>query len=400
MKTLTRSFLVVILLFAHISSFNFATAGQETIFPYEFKEGVVNIIQYSDNPATPLWTFFENNYPSNHSSYTVNYDGWLEIFVEPVNGTRPMIFLNDQRVYDQKNPFYSHQVFAGEKIVFSLTPPENLIYTNSIVTNQDILTVYETYGWETMIGDIIFDETPRQEINSNITWTQHTLIEPTSLTLFASNLRNYQSWEWTLSGSDLLITDLNDHFITPQLEAGTYNVSLDILDTFGYSKTINTSFVIKPTIKTLLSNPNLTNLEILDVYSPNSIVQNSLLDIDVALSYSTPIPRDIRLLIKDLQTGETLAHIEDHVSNQGTKQYTLSFISTEETSEFEVTTQFQHDSKWIDSPSSKKVSLITFPPITENKIPGFSPILVVLALLVSAKIIKGSSHSVLEDTCH
>ena len=79
------------------------------VVPYEFPAGMINIIEYSENPAFEFWHFVEEKYPLFESNYTVMGDGWLEVFINPVNGSRPDVLVNGEESYRTKNLIYEQQ---------------------------------------------------------------------------------------------------------------------------------------------------------------------------------------------------------------------------------------------------------------------------------------------------
>jgi hypothetical protein len=370
MKALARISLVVILLFVGVSSVFFASCSVDTVVPYEFPHGVLNIIQYSENPAFELWNFIEEKYPLFRSNYSVMSDGWLEVFINPVNGTRPDVMINGEMSYRTKNLIHSEQVYEGDFFELVLYPQEYLEDTNTITVEDQSLIIYDLYSWPDLIGEIVYRETSRPEINCSIQLNRDELIEDDVVVISAGGTLPGYTWIWSLSGDDVDLECLDSHLITPPLDYGEYIVSLDVEDSFGHTDTVSRSFTVAKSNETLLYNPELVSMNILDISYPVSVEPNILLDIWVTVNYSTPVSRDMQITIVDSVSGSTVSSIDDILTGEGTETYALTINSNDLDMFLDTHLQFKHEEEWINK-GLQYVTISVTAPIKEKTIPGF-----------------------------
>lgn len=386
MKTLSRTTLVVLLILLGLPSVIHVNANPETvetIVPYEFPSGLINIIQHSENPATPFWNWIEERYPLFKLNYTVQNDGWLSIHTYQFNGTKPEILLNGDETYATKNPIFNGKVFSGDFFMLALYPEEHLDSTFSVEVDNTALTIYEVYNWEDLIGEIVFTETLRPEINASISWTPASPVEGDSMIFSGLGMMPGYSWSWSLDGMDVNIINSDSHFITPSLDGGDYTISLFVEDAFGYTHSVNRSFTVEPNLESLLYDPALTSVDVVDFYCPTSVEPEAISDAQVSLSFSTPVPRDIRVIVMDVSTGVELSSVEDQINGDGSKTYSLSFVSSATGMNLETRAEFLHNGEWIIGGAVEAVYLSVFSPVSTSRfIPGFPAIGVTLGLLV------------------
>ncbi len=371
MKALARTTLVVLLVFAAIPSLIVVSCESdpiETIVPYEFKSGLVNVIKFSENPETPLWIKYTNDYPILKMNYTVQHDGWLDISNELFNGSCTEIVVNTESVYRSKNPFYHEQVSAGDFYELVIFPPENLNHTFSMLQDDTILTIYELYTWDTLVGEIIFMESPRPEINTDFTWDPFYPVEGDVL-VFSTSLLDGNHVTWKLNGPDGVVEDHYAHFVTGSLDDGEYHVSLHIEDVFGYHRNETKVLSVAPNNMTLLMNPALTSVTISNISSPPVAEVNQITDVIISITYSTPVSRDIQITIKD-QLGEILCSIVDQVSGEGLKKYPMSFVSSNSDMKLDANVEFLHEDSWIKCEEQSFILPVTSPIRTSNSVSG------------------------------
>ncbi len=384
MKTLARTTLVVLLILAGLPSLLFAAGNPdpiETVVPYEFPAGLVNVIQHSENPSTPFWNWVEEKYPLFKANYTVQNDGWLEIYTYQFNGTKPVLLLNGDETYATRNPFYSEKVYSGDFVELVLFPQENLNSSFSIEVDNMALTIYEVYDWDDLIGEIVFTETPRPEINTSILWSKEEPFEGDSLIFSASGVKQGDSWVWTLDGPDLHLVNTDCHFITPELDDGDYSITLFVEDEFGYTKSVTRSFTVEPNLESLLYDPALTSLELLDVSYPELVEPNTLISIWVSVRYSTPVSRDIQVCIVDTESGDTLSIVEDQVIGEGVESYSVAIPCADINMQLDANIQYLHEETWINEGLSK-MTISVAAPIVDKSIPGYPVLGLALGLLV------------------
>ena len=385
MKALARTTLVVLLVFTVIYSVDYAICEAEvieTVVPYNFPSGLVNIIQHSENPDTPFWHWVEDKYPLVKLNYTVQYDGWLQIFTYAYNGTRPEMLLNGVEIFRSKNPFYSEQVYSGDFMELVLYPPERLDSTFTVDVDHRSQTIYEVYNWDDLIGDLVFTESPREAIDVEILWSPEELVDGCSMVFGFEGVGEGCTWVWTLIGDGLFVESSDSHFITEPLSSGDYMVKLFVEDLFGYNETVAAPFIVKPDSMSLLLDPSLTSIDVVDLICPSSVLGDEIVDASVAVNFSAPVSRDIRVLIKDLGSGEVLSSVEDQLTGDVSKVYDFSFISSLTDMLVEASVEFLHEDEWVADGETLAVTIQVVSPVQNSSIPGFSGLEITLSLVI------------------
>ena len=382
MKALARISLVVILLFTGVSSVFLVSCSVDMVVPYEFPAGMINIIEYSENPAFEFWHFVEEKYPLFESNYTVMGDGWLEVFINPVNGSRPDVLVNGEESYRTKNLIYEQQVYMGDFVELVLFPSEDVEYIRSNLIEGQTLIIYKLYSWPDLIGEIVYKETSRPEINCSIQLSSAELIEDDTVVISAIGTFPGYSWSWNLSGEDIDLDCSDSHFITPPLDYGEYTVTLDVEDAFGHTDKVSRGFKVVKNNETLLYNPDLVSMNILDISYPDIVEPNMLLDIWVTVNYSTPVSRDMQITIVDSVSGTTLSSIDGIVTGQGIESYAVTINSNDLDMFLDAYLQFKHEEEWINK-GLQYVTISVTAPLEEKSIPGFPLLGLITGLALS-----------------
>ena len=382
MKALARATLVVLLVFTVTSSIVYVSCANETVVPYEFPAGLINIIQHSENPETPFWYWVEETYPLVRLNYTVQQDGWLDISSVLINGSRPEIILNDKLVYRTNNPLLYEQVYAGDFYELVLFPPEYLNNTFSMEIDDRAMTVYELYTWDAMIGELVFSEVPRTNISAVIDWTPRNPVEDDSVIFSVLDGIQDFSWVWSLEGIGLSVSSIDSHFITDSLDYGNYTISLFVEDTFGLNDTFTKDFTVLQNSESILYDPSKTSVDVVDMYCPSSSLPDEIIDATVEVCFNSPVSRDIRVSITDSLSGEVLSVVEDQLTGETSNIYVFSFISASCDMSVESFVEFLHEDEWILSGESRVSTIQVVSPAQNSSIPGFPEIGLAVGLLV------------------
>jgi hypothetical protein len=108
---------------------------------------------------------------------------------------------------------------------------------------------------------------------------------------------------------------------------------------------------------------------------------NSIQDITISLSHSTPVSRDIRVSLVDPSTGNTINYIEDQVKGSGEKQYVISISMSESTIIIDAVAEFLHGDEWIISDDAFAFEVTVQEEIENNTIPGYPPLVIILGVV-------------------
>ncbi|MFA9496760.1 MAG: hypothetical protein ACERKS_12690 [Candidatus Bathyarchaeota archaeon] len=362
----------------------------ETTVPYEIPWGLINVIQRSEDIDTPFHSLVEQEYPLYEVNYTAPLDGWLMISIEPVNDTLPEILVNGEEVFSRQTPFWREMVYEGDYFELVVYPPEHLNDTFTVVQDDVFVTVYDVYTWLTLLGNLTFSLDPREAINPSFTWTSENQVGETSLT-FKPDWGDFEivDYNWLLMGEGMEVKRDTTRLITPVLHPGEYLVTLTVVDEFGYSASSSQTVLIEPDPVDALYDPALTEVTVKDIQYPPSAGVNELVDLAFGLGFSCPVPRDMRVDLVDVATGEVLASLEDHLNGEGTEYYSLSIATSTVAAPMSIIVKpsFLNGDEWVEANGSSFVIQLTAPVEAFGSVPGF-PIAGVIVGLFGLILLK------------
>jgi hypothetical protein len=363
----------------------------ETTIPYEIPWGLINIIQRSEDIDIPFHSLVEEEYPLFEVNYTAPQDGWLIISIEPVNDTLPEILVNGEEVFSRQTPFWREMVYEGKYFELILYPHEDLNDTFTVVQDDVFVTVYDVYTWPTLLGNLTFSLDPREAINPGFSWTSENQVGETILT-FKPDWGDFEivDYRWLLMGEGVEVKCNTTRLITPVLYSGEYQVTLDVIDEFGYSASSSQTILIDPDPVDALYDPTLTEVTVKDIQYPLSAGVNELVDLMFSLRFSCPVPRDLRVDLVDVGTGEVLASLEDHLNGEGTEYYSLSIATSAVAAPMNIIIKpsFLNGEEWIEANGSSFVIQLTATVEDFGSVPGFSIEGVILGLVGLIILIK------------
>jgi hypothetical protein len=342
---------------------------------YEIPWGIINIIQRSEDIDIPFHNLLEEEYPLLEVNYTVPQDGWLEISIDPVNDTLPGILVNGEEVYTRKTPFWREMVYEGEFFELMLYPTEHLNHTFSVVQDEVFVTIFEVYTWPDLVGNLTFSLAPREVIDPGFTWTSENQVGETAL-IFTPEWGDFEQvdYNWLLEGESIELEKDTTRLVTPVLQPGEYTVTLTVIDEFGYTASSTEIVVVEFDPVDALYDPALTEITVKDVQYPSSAGVNELVELVFGLDYSCPVPRDVRVDFVDIDTGEVLASLEDHMNGEGTKYYSMSLATSIAPVPMSINIEpsFLNGEEWVEAVGSSFVIQLTAPEEASRSVPGFT----------------------------
>jgi len=375
MRALVRILPLVLLLFSPIL---FASAENVTAtIPYFIEDGYVNDIRISYSEDQPFEPISFQEFPEYFFNHTVEAEGWLSISINNQSGDRPIITVNGESVYAQANPFFQEKVYSGDFFEIIMVPPRVLESSHESTQDDRIVTTYKLFRWDDMSGTILFTLTPRAEILPDFTFTPESPIEDDTLTftpLGVTSDIDYVIWE--IHGPGLEEDTRRTKYISPRLEAGKYNVTLTLVDDFGFSANITKSFQVLSVPEEdepEESKSSFTHLAISNVTAPSSSLIHEPFDVDFTLDFIISDPREIRIRITDVGSGAVLSSDDDQLHVNGSKTYHVSLLASAIPRPMILQVDVYHDEEgtWIKSVSSPAFTVDLAAPEQSNEIPGF-----------------------------
>ena len=388
MKTLVKITPLVLLLFSAtviISAENIVTP-----VPYFIPDGYVNDIRVSFVEDEPFEILQLDDFPEYYYNYTAVAIGWLEISIANQTGTRPVIHVNGESVYSQMNPFFREQVLPGDYIEVQMVPPRILENSHETIQDDRIITRYKLFTWDDMDGVLLFTLIPRAEIIPDFTYILETPVEDGVLKFTPSGVTSdIDIILWDLHGPDLFDDGRGSRYLSPRLWAGDYNVTLTLVDVFGYSANITKTFKVQSETDGEEPDSGYTHLDISDVLFPSSSLINDAFKVDFSLDYLISSPREIRIRIIEVESGTVLSSVEDLLETNGSRPYSISLTAspTPRPMILRVDVYHKESETWVKSSSSPTFTLDLSAPDQSNQIPWF-PVVGVLIGIIGLVLLK------------
>ena len=391
MKTLVKFIPLMFLLFSPV----LIVSAENLIFtvPYDIPYGYVNDITISffeDEPFEPIQV---DEFPEYFFNYTVETVGWLEISIENQVGDRPVITLNGDSVYAQIDPFYREKVYIGDFFEVKMVPPRVLESSHESVQEGRIVTKYKLYSWDDMSGNILFSVIPRSEIIPDFTYYPESPVYDDSIKF--DPILDYSEIDyvvWEIHGPGFDEESGRTKYVTPRLEAGKYNVTLTLVDKFGYSANITKTLVVQPEIVEDAPETGFTHLSVSNVESPFSSMINERFDVNVTLSYHISSPREIRLHVIDIESESVFSSVEGLLESNGTESYQISLLASAipRPMVLQVNAYYNELGPWVMSESSPVFTVDLKAPEQSSEIPGFPFIAIIIGVSVLIWLKRGT----------
>ncbi|MBT4422982.1 hypothetical protein HOC87_01340 [Candidatus Bathyarchaeota archaeon] len=391
MKTLVKFIPLMFLLFSPV----LIVSAENLIFtvPYDIPYGYVNDITISffeDEPFEPIQV---DEFPEYFFNYTVETVGWLEISIENQVGDRPVITLNGDSVYAQIDPFYREKVYIGDFFEVKMVPPRVLESSHESVQEGRIVTKYKLYSWDDMSGNILFSVIPRSEIIPDFTYYPESPVYDDSIKF--DPILDYSEIDyvvWEIHGPGFDEESGRTKYVTPRLEAGKYNVTLTLVDKFGYSANITKTLVVQPEIVEDAPETGFTHLSVSNVESPFSSMINERFDVNVTLSYHISSPREIRLHVIDIESESVFSSVEGLLESNGTESYQISLLASAipRPMVLQVNAYYNELGTWVMSESSPVFTVDLKAPEQSSEIPGFPFIAIIIGVSVLIWLKRGT----------
>ena len=351
---------------------------------YEIPWGIINIIQRSEDIDIPFHNLLEEEYPLFEVNYTVPHDGWLEIGIDPVNDTLPGILVNGEDVYTRKTPFWREMVYEGDFFELMLYPTEHLNHTFTVIQDDVFVTIFEVYTWPDLLGNLTFSLAPREVIDPGFTWTSEDQVGETAL-IFTPEWGDFEivDYNWLLKGESIELEKDTTRLVTPVLQPGEYTVTLTVIDEFGYMASSTEIIAVESDPVDALYDPALTEITVKDIQYPSNAGVNELVELVFGLDYSCPVPRDVRVDFVDIDTGNVLTSLEDHLNGEGTKYYSLSLATSIAPVPMSISIEpsFLNGEEWVEAVESSFVIQLTAPVEESGAVPGFTFVGVLMGII-------------------
>lgn len=388
MKTLVKLTPLVLLLFSSILIVSAENITSTT--PYDIPGGLVNDIRRYIDPDQPPIELQVQKFPEYYFNITVETVGWLEISISDQNGTQPVILVNGESVYAQMDPFYRKKVYDGDFIEVKLGPPRVLESSRDIVQDHWTITRFKLFTWDDMSGVLLFTLVPRSEIIPDFMYIPEVPVIGGTLKFTALGVTpDIDVILWDMLGPGVVDDGLGDRYLSPRLEAGAYNVTVTFIDVFGYSANMTKPVIVESDIQVEEPDSEFTRLIMSDVSAPGSSLIGERFDIDFSLDIHISGPREIRLRVVDVDSGNVISIHEDLLDVNGSKPYQLSLIASPipRPMILRVDVYYLDSGLWVLSDSSPAFTLNLSAPEQDNSIPGF-PLMGVIIGLVGLVLLK------------
>ena len=274
-----------------------------------------------------------------------------------------------------------------------MVPPRVLESSHESVQEGRIVTKYKLYSWDDMSGNILFSVIPRSEIIPDFTYYPESPVYDDSIKF--DPILDYSEIDyvvWEIHGPGFDEESGRTKYVTPRLEAGKYNVTLTLVDKFGYSANITKTLVVQPEIVEDAPETGFTHLSVSNVESPFSSMINERFDVNVTLSYHISSPREIRLHVIDIESESVFSSVEGLLESNGTESYQISLLASAipRPMVLQVNAYYNELGTWVMSESSPVFTVDLKAPEQSSEIPGFPFIAIIIGVSVLIWLKRGT----------
>ncbi len=301
-----------------------------------------------------------------------------------------MILVNGESVYAQMDTFYREKVVPGDFIEVKMVPPRVLESSHDMVQNNEIITRYKVYSWDDMSGELLFTYIHRAEIIPDFMYLPEVPVIGGTLKFTALGVTpDIDVILWDMLGPGLVDDGRGSRYLSPRLEVGDYVVTVTFVDVFGYSANTTKPVNVESDLPVVEPDSEFTRLIVSDVSAPGSSLIGERFDIDFSLDIHISGPREIRLRVVDVDSGNVISIHEDLLEVNGSKPYQLSLVASPipRPMVLRVDVYYLDSGLWVLSGSSPAFTLDLSAPEQDNSISGF-PLMGVIIGLVGLVLLK------------
>lgn len=386
---------ILLLIFINITPTCKAESQNTTlseVSAYNFTNGFYQIVKYQQDGKNTWMILQESDIPYLNISYTAPKDGFLDIYIDPVNGPFPYIELDDY--WEINTLTYSRSLGQDETVNYFLTPPLIFADYNSSRTVGLGITLWEMYTWPPLSGLINYTFTSTDEITFDLISHPSDPRQGDEISLFTRSNADIFDITWEITGNDFDWVNNSQVLEIENLIMGEYYIRVTGLDEFNNSHHAEAVISVQPPVHEY----EYFDINLFSINYPESITLGEIIEFKAIIDYSVPTSTQIKCVLSD--TGDTVTHTENQITleGDGSSNFNHYMESTEPgVLDFMLRVFYNQEGNWVEVDESTRVFTVTVEAPTESRqIPGFNPISLItgLTIIVLVNYMKNQKYSI------
>ncbi len=346
---------------------------------YNFTEGFYTVVKFYENSETNFWVIYESDIPRLNITYKAPSDGYLDIYLNPLDGPFPYIELKDD--WEINSITYSKTMRNNETTYFLISPPLIFSDYNSSRVVGGGTTLWEMYTWPRLTGLINYTFVSFADITLDINWYPVNPRQGDALSLFPVPNIDLHNYTWTISGNRVNWINNTEILELTSLPAGKYSVSVIGYDDFKYSHIAEK--IIE--IKTPLVQSSYFDIKLFSLKYPESVNIGDIITLTASIDYSLPRSIDVKYILVNPDTHENYSVSLDTLNGDGTTMFS-SQLEAEQNGvlEFIQKLYYNEDGVWVELDEAQRAFSISVNKVEEsNTIPGFNLVSISSGLILT-----------------
>jgi hypothetical protein len=320
-------FLTLLFIFSKTSLCHATDSQNKTlseVTSYNFTQGYYNVVKYSENDDSNFRIIYETEIPYLNITYNAPSDGYLEIYLTPLDG--PVPYINLDQGWEIKSLTYSINLFKNETTYFLLTPPLIFSDYNSSRLVGGGLTLWEMYTWPNLSGQINYTFTTYDEISFELIMHPSKPVHGGKVNLFTQSNVKINNLTWTVSWSNIKWINETEVLEVENIEPGEYSVLVVGYDEFNNSHRAEIAFIVIPQ---KMREQSHTELSLFSVEYPYTVNLGDNIPIIATIDYYLSNTTEIKLIAQDTSNGEYYNEERYTLEGNGSIQLSTNIVAEE-----------------------------------------------------------------------
>ncbi len=343
---------------------------------YNFTDGFYQVVKYKQDSESQYRIIHETEIPYLNITYTAPADGFLDIYLKPIDGPFPYIELD--KYWEINSLTYSRSLEYHKTVSFLITPP--LIFTdyNSSRAIGMGTTLWELYTWSELSGLINYTFTSTDEIFLEIIWYPSSPRQGDKISLFTQSNADIHNTTWEITGNDLDWVNHSEVIEIDNLAQGTYSIRVSGLDEFNISHNAEAVITVKPPVV----EQQYFDISLFSIDHPESVKIGEIIPLSAVIDYSIPTSTEVKWILSN--PANTINYTDSVFSLYGNGSSNVNhYIESEESGVMEFNSRlfYNHDGAWVELKDSKRAFSVTVTePVESSQMPGFNPLSILLGI--------------------
>ena len=352
---------------------------------YNFTDGYYQVVKYKQDDNSDYRIIWETEIPYLNITYTAPTDGFLDIYLNPIDGPFPYIKLDEY--WEINSLTYSRSLEYDKKVSFLISPP--LIFTdyNSSRVVGGGTTLWEMYNWPELSGLINYTFTSTDEITLEIIWYPSNLRQGDKISLFTDSNADMHNITWEITGNSVDWLNYSNVIEIDSLDEGVYSVVVSGIDDFNISHSADAEISVKPPVV----EQQFFDISLFAIDHPESVNIGEIIKLQAVIDYSIPTSKEVKWILSD--PANTVNYTDSSFTLDGNGSSNLNFyIEPEESGVLEFLSRlfYSDDGSWVELKDSRRAITVTVTePAESDQFPGFNPLSILVGItLISFVYIK------------